>query len=220
MHHENTPTNYTIPYTHLQLPINNSFQTHLSQNVFICQIISCHANNKLQRLKLIKIQYLVFSYLINALYIFDPHHDCDCFNEIVQLTANKLFCEYHKCVTGGSYISCSSSLPLLSSPLFLPLYPVLMRATPTMKRAILQPLKIKLGFKILQHFNNRMSMMSHEAILYNNSPIVHRFANIWQKMLRQSPNHPEWNTMHVSKDRKSKIILTINYKLKLYKHKP
>lgn len=46
----------------------------------------------------------------------------------------------------------------------------------------------------------------------NNSPIVHRFANIWQKMLRQSPNHPEWNTMQVSKHKESKIILTNNYK--------
>ena len=26
------------------------------------------------------------------------------FNEIVQLTANKLFREYHNCTTGGSYI--------------------------------------------------------------------------------------------------------------------
>ena len=51
----------------------------------------------------------------------------------------------------------------------------------------------------LQHFTNRMSMMSNEEILYNNSPIVHRFVNIWQKMLRQSPNHPEWSTTQVSK---------------------
>ena len=65
----------------------------------------------------------------------------------------------------------------------------------------------------LHHFTNRMSMMNHEEILYNNSPIVHRFANIWQKMLRQSPNHPEWSTAQVSKQRWSKIILTINYKL-------
>ena len=55
-------------------------------------------------------------------------------------------------------------------------------------------------------------MMSHEEFPYNNSPIVHRFANIWQKMLRQSPNHPEWNTMQVSKHKESKIILTNNYK--------
>ena len=44
------------------------------------------------------------------------------------------------------YTSCSSSLLLLASPLSILLYPALMPATQTMKRAVIQSLEIKLGF--------------------------------------------------------------------------